>query len=179
MKKFSLTLLLMLFMLSALLGCTTASDEINSPVYKGKQLVIGVIGEPPIVREDNVIFKKLTFSELKELHSPSNFDAIFITKENLSEGAEQEYANIYKTAATPFFFIESKKSYLPFTYEELSYEEVPDISADMYATGYFQNDDKFQSWGYGLYNDKLTSLNIEDVYTRVFETINSIPTKKK
>lgn len=177
MNKFSKIFLLMLFMLCVLPGCT--SDVIDTPEYEGKYLVIGVIGEPPEIREKNVSFKKMTFSQLVELQSPYNFDAVFITKENLPEAADQEYAKIYKTSGIPFFFIESKKSYLPFTYEEMSYDEVPDISSDTYATGYFQYGEKFQYWGYGLYNDKLINSNIEDVYTRIFATIESIATDRK
>lgn len=126
MNKFSTIILLMLFMLGVLLGCT--SDVIDTPEYEGKHLVIGVIGEPPEIREENVSFKKMTFSQLVELQSPSDFDAVFITKENLPEAADQKYAKIYKTSGIPFFFIESKKSYLPFTLEEMSYDEVPNIS---------------------------------------------------
>ncbi|AHV98792.1 hypothetical protein [Paenibacillus sabinae] len=172
MNKFSTILLLLLFMLCVLPGCT--SDVIDTPEYKGKHIVIGIIGEPPTIREGNVSFKKMTFTQLKDLHSLSEYDAVFITKENLPEAAGQEYAKIYKSARLPFFFIQSKKSYLPFTDEELSYDEVPDLSSDTYATGFFQNHNKIQHWGYGLYNDKLSSSNIEDVYTRIFETIESI-----
>lgn len=172
MKKFSKIFFLMLFMLCVLPGCT--SNAIVTPMYEGKHLVIGVIGESPEIREKNVNFKKMTFSQLKELHAPSDFDAVFISKENLLEAADSEYAKIYKTSGIPFFFIESMKSYLPFTQEEMSYDEFPDLSSDMYATGYFQYGEQFQYWGYGLYNDKQNKSNIEDVYTRIFATIESI-----
>ncbi|MNW54105.1 hypothetical protein D3C74_316920 [compost metagenome] len=49
-------------MLSILSGCN--SDVIDSPVYNGKYLVIGVLGETPQVREKNVRFEKMTFEYL-------------------------------------------------------------------------------------------------------------------
>jgi hypothetical protein len=177
MKKFFTIFLVMIFMFCALPGCT--SDVIDNSEYKGKHIVIGVIGEPPGIREKNVSFNKIDFSQLKELHSPSDYDAVFITRENLPEASNQEYAKIYKTSGISFFFIESMKSYLPFIHEEMSYDEAPDSSSDTFATGYFQYGEKFQYWGYGLYNDKLNNSNIEDVYTRIFATIESITTRHR
>lgn len=48
------------------------------------------------------------------------------------------------------------------------------FASDNYATGYFQFGKEYQQWGYGLYNDKATETNIENVYTRIFTTIESI-----
>ncbi|MNO16571.1 hypothetical protein D3C76_62530 [compost metagenome] len=62
MYKFFSNLFLMVCMLSILSGCN--SDVIDSPVYNGKYLVIGVLGEPPQVREKNVCFEKMTFEYL-------------------------------------------------------------------------------------------------------------------
>jgi hypothetical protein len=152
---------------------TSTPDFVDTPLYTGRNLIVGVIGEPPKIREKNVSYKTLTFGELKDFSTHLDFDAVFITEEHLSEASNQEYAKVYKTAGIPFFFIESKKSYLPFVSEELSYEEVPDLKSGMYATGYFQYGDKSQSWGYGLYNDKVNNKNIEDVYSRIFNTIES------
>jgi hypothetical protein len=174
MKKLYVSFLFIFYVLT---GCTP--DVIDTPLYAGKHLVIGVIGETPKIREENVSFKKINFSELRELDSFSEFDAVFIMKENLPEAAKQEYARIYKTVGIPFFFIQSKKSYLPFTNEELSYDEVPDLSSDTYATGYFRYDDNDQNWGYGLYNDIENSSNIKDVYTRIFTTIELVEADRK
>lgn len=162
-------------MFGVLTGCK--DDTIEPRDYKGKPLIIGVIGEPPEVRGNNVNFEKITFNRLMELQSPLDYDAVFITKENLSEAADRKYARAYKTSGIPFFFIESKKSYIPFTQEELSYEEAPDVLSDMHVTGYFQEGEQFRSWGYGLYNDKLNEANIKNVYIRIFETVESLSTR--
>jgi hypothetical protein len=169
MKKISIILLFICFILA---GCN--SDTVNSPRYEGKNIVIGVIGDAPNIREENIDFKKITFDQLEDQNLSPDFDAIFIIKEYLTEASNQKYAKVYKNVGIPFFFIESKKSYLPFIYEEMSYENVPDLSTDTYATGYFQSGEENQSWGYGLYNDKVNEPNIKDVYTRIFTTIESL-----
>jgi len=89
----------------------------------------------------------MDISQLKEIRSLTDLDAVFITKEKLREAAEPQYAKVYKTAGVPFFFIESLKSYIPFTYEELSYDEVPDSLSNMYATGYYQYVDEMKFLG--------------------------------
>ncbi|OPA78639.1 hypothetical protein BVG16_12310 [Paenibacillus selenitireducens] len=168
MNKISMILLFICFILA---GCN--ADTINTPRYEGKSLIIGVIGDAPNIREKTVNFKKITFNQLEVPNLSADFDAIFIMKEHLSEAARQQYAKIYKNAGIPFFFIESKKSYLPFINEEMSYEDVPDLTSDNYATGYFQSGKEYRHWGYGLYNDKANERNIEDVYTRIFTTIET------
>ncbi|RED51097.1 hypothetical protein [Cohnella lupini] len=169
MNRISMILIIICFVLA---GCN--SDTIDTPRYEGKTLVIGVIGDAPTTREKNVNFKKTTFSQLEDQNLYPNFDAIFIMKEHLTEAANQKYAKEYINAGIPIFFMESKKSYLPFINEELSYDEVPDLSSDNYAIGYFQSGNEHQHWGYGLYNDKENEHNIEDVYTRIFTTIESL-----
>lgn len=44
----------------------------------------------------------------------------------------------------------------------------------MYATGIIYRDDFLNYWKYGLYNDIENQANIEDVYSRIFETISEI-----
>jgi len=166
---------LFLFVVSVVLpGCT--SDIVDTPIYDGNPITIGIIGDSPVVREENVRFEKISFSQLEEVDSSSGYDAIFITKENLSEAADAIYAKTYRTAGVPFFFIESEKSYLPFINEERSYEELPDLGAGNYVTGYLQKGENPRIWGYGLYNDELNNANIQEVYTRIFKTINQMKT---
>ncbi|WP_172198747.1 hypothetical protein [Saccharibacillus qingshengii] len=172
----SVVFLFLLAVSVVLPGCT--SDVVDTPIYEGKPITVGIIGDSPVVREKNVSFEEIPFSQLEEVDSSSGYDAIFITKENLSEAADPVYAKTYKNAGVPFFFIESKKSYLPFINEEKGYDEIPDIQNGTYVTGYLQKDKQFQYWGYGLSNDKLNISNIEDVYSRVFETIDQVETEK-
>lgn len=145
----------------------------DTPLYEGRSLVIGVIGEAPQVREKgHVDFKEVTFQQLEDLDIPAELDAIFITKEHLVEASEPKYTEVYNKSEVPFFYIESKKSHVPFTIEELSYDEVPDLSADMYATGYYGKGDQY--WGYGLYNDVMNETNVKAVYSHIFTTIESM-----
>lgn len=172
MRKIVIILFLICFTAT---GCTPGSkDSIETPLYQGKTLKIGVIGTPPEIRETNVRLEEITFAQLAEADLSSGYHAIFIMKEHLVEAAKPQYAHIYESADIPFFYMESKKSYIPFLEKNLSYEEVPDLSADMYATGYYQREKEYQSWGYGLYNDKVNKTNIEDVYTRIFSTIEPL-----
>lgn len=70
----------MLFMLVILAGCTNVeANTVDTPLYEGKPLVIGVIGDSPEVREDNVEFRNITFKQLEEGNNlSSEFDAIMI-----------------------------------------------------------------------------------------------------
>ncbi len=170
MKKLFILILLILLVLS---GCS--SDTIKTQLYQGKNLVIGVIGNAPVVREDNIRFETIGFNDLEKVGDlSSEFDAILIMKEHLSEASEAKYAKVYKDSGIPFFFIESEKSYIPFIEEDILYEEVPEVKDQTYATGYFQSGEKGEYWGYGLYNDKVNESNIQDVYSRIFSTIESI-----
>ncbi|MNO58968.1 hypothetical protein D3C76_495440 [compost metagenome] len=144
---------LLILMLMVLTGC--ASNSVDTPLYEGHT--------------------EISLNDLKEgAVFPNTVDAVFIGKDYLSEAAEPEYAQVYKKAGVPFFFIESMKSYIPFVYEDLSYEEVPDMQSGMYITGYYESGGKMQYWGYGLYNDKVNSVNIKDAYSRIFTTIASL-----
>ncbi|MEC0202796.1 hypothetical protein P4H39_09170 [Paenibacillus lautus] len=170
MKKISMVLLFISFIV---MGCVSKPDSIDMPLYEGRSLVIGVIGETPQVREEGYVdFKEVTFEQLEDLDLSPELDAVFITKEHLVEASEPKYTEVYNKAEVPFFYIESSKSHVPFTIEELSYDEVPALSTDMYATGYYGKDDQY--WGYGLYNDVMNETNIKAVYSRIFTTIESL-----
>lgn len=174
MKK---ALAIFLFLLMIVAGCR--SDTVDTPLYEGKNLNIGIIGNAPKVREDNVKFTTINFAELEEGKKlASKFDAVFIMKEHLSEAAQSKYAKVYKHAGIPFFFIESRKSYIPFIDEKISYEDFPEVESGEYAAGYFQSGEYIQSWGYGLYNDKVNEPNMKDAYSRIFRTIESIKNRK-
>ena len=173
MKK---TFPVVLFILMILASCN--SDTIDISLYEGKNLVIGVIGDAPKVREDNINFTKITFNELEDETLLADFDAVFIMKEHLTEAADSKYAKVYRNSGIPFFFIESKKPYINFVEEELSYEDFQDSKSGDYAIGYFQSGEEGQFWGYGLYNDKVNEPNIKDAYIRIFTTIESIENEK-
>ncbi len=62
--------------------------------------------------------------------------------------------------------------------EKISYEDFPEVESGEYAAWYFQSGEDIQSWGYGLYNDKVNEPNIKDAYSRMFSTIESIKNRK-
>jgi len=163
-----------------IVGCSISTTQ--SPLYEGKDLVIGVIGELPDVREKNIKFISISFNDLETINDlSSQFDAVIITKEHLSEAAHAQYAKIYKTSGIPFFFMESTKSYFPFILEDKSYEDIRDISVKTgdYATGFLQLDEEnIKYWGYGLYKNEVNKENVQDVYSRIFSTIESIEYSK-
>lgn len=156
-------------------SCTFTVKTVDTPLYSGKRLSIGVVGEAPNIRENHVSFTNISFNELEKYSKLSaKFNAVFIMSKHLSKAAQSKYAKVYKNSGIPFFFIGSTKSYVPFIYEELSYEDVPDSSNDMYASGFLRLDNENRNWGYGLYNDKVNDPNIKDAYSRIFTTIESI-----
>jgi hypothetical protein len=169
MKKIRVYVLLVM-MLILLTSCNKPQSIVTNP-YTGGNLSIGIIGEIPKVREKQVKFVKIQFSDLEKEAFDSRYDAIFITKDNLSEAAQGKYALIYKKSKIPFFFIQTKKGYIPFIQEDISYEKAPDILNLTYATGILFSGNNLKSWGYGLYNDIENQENINNVYSRIFETI--------
>ncbi|WP_259472666.1 transcription elongation factor GreAB [Clostridium estertheticum] len=179
MKKIRCYFLLiaMLSVLSIFTACSKP-QSVKTNQYDNKALSIGVIGESPIVREKQVTFVKIQFSDLENKLFDSQYDAIFITKNNLSEASQGKYASIYKKSKIPFFFIQTEKSYVPFIKEDLSYDKAPKLLDQTYATGIMYNGNKLSFWGYGLYNDIENQANIKDVYSRIFETISQKQTSK-
>ncbi len=149
------------------------NKPVDSEEYQGKKLCIGVIGLAPEVREkEKIDFDEILFSDIQNKKIISQYDAIIITEENLSEASEPIYKAIYKESSIPFFFIKSKKSHIPFTTEDISYDDALDFNNGEYATGILYSDNNFKSWAYGLYNNVENKENIEDVYSRIFQTIS-------
>src|SRR5699024_3274014 len=113
---------MMVLLLTFIILSACNKDEIkDSPLYEGEELTIGVVGEVPKVREENIIFKNITLEDLKQENIPSELNAVFIMKEHFTEASQAPFAKVYKDSGIPFFFIESKKSYIPFIDEETDY----------------------------------------------------------
>lgn len=149
----------------------SSKRAIEADIYSGKTLTIGIVGDIPEVSEDNVNFIELQLSDIENQSITNEYDAIIISKDFFSDAAKPEYASIYKKSKIPFFFIENQKCYTPFIDEKLSYEEAPVIDRSSYASGFLCENDTLLFWRYGLYNDVQNSLNIRNVYTRIFRTI--------
>ncbi len=165
------TIFTIIMLLALLTGCTD-SNNVKSKEYDGEKLLIGIIGNIPEIRELQIEFKEIDFDILKKDNFDSQYDAVFITKDNLSEASNAEYAPIYKESEIPFYFIDNEKSHVSFIEEDLSYEDEPDSKSGRYITGLLYVKERF--WGYGLYNDTKSDINIKDVYSRVFQDISEI-----
>lgn len=160
-----------LFLIILIFTSCSKTIDIKPEPFPVKDLTIGVIGDIPTVNEKQVRFEKIKFSDLEEGKFDKKYDVIFITKDNLSEAAQDKYASIYKKSKIPFFFIQSEKSFVPFTEEGLSYENAPKMGTNAYAVGIQYKDGKLASWEYLLGNKIQDELSIRDVYSRIFKTI--------
>jgi len=170
--KRSLLCLATVLFIVLLVSCNTKAESVETNPYDGKPLHIAVIGKIPEVREKQVKFSKIHFSDLEKSVFDSRYDAIFITRENLSEAAQAKYASIYRRSHIPLFFIQTTKGHLPFINESLSYKDAPEMNDGFYARGIIYHEDYLQGWGYGLYNDIENETNVKDVYSKIFETIS-------
>lgn len=156
-----------------LVACSSASPDFD--LYEGKPLSIAVIGDIPDVKEEQISFQEITIEDLLE-RNLQTYDAVFITKEHLSEAAGGQYADVYLNSGIPFFFIEATKTYHPFIEQDLTYEDGYDIKhiSKHYAVGYFSSkteEDRY--WYFGLYNDVVSEENIKATYSTIFGTIAS------
>ncbi|WP_342526742.1 hypothetical protein MKY84_13590 [Chryseomicrobium sp. FSL W7-1435] len=162
-------LLLLTVVLLIMGGCVKVEALPEFEMYEKSSLHIAVIGEKPVVREKNIEFTSITFDDLQNVEE---YDAVFITKENLEEADQPEYASIYTSSSRPFLFIGTTKSYVPFVDEEISLDEFPDVESGMYAYLYDQSSEQY--WGYGLYNDIVNEKTIQEAYSRIFKTIEEL-----
>ncbi|GIO34680.1 hypothetical protein J2TS6_58210 [Paenibacillus albilobatus] len=148
----------------------------NGPLYEGKPLTIGVIGEPPEVRETNISFVALGLEELAKNPEKlsSRFDAVFITKDYFREASEPEYKKAFKEANIPYIFIKLDKLIVAYTVEELTYDDVPDAFNHQFAFGIDHPPGGEEThWGFGLYNDTENEANVKTTYSTIFRTIES------
>lgn len=176
MKKIMFALIIIIIIISIFLtGCSVTNVD-KTEKYHGGRLKIGIIGDVPEIRESQVEFEEIDFDFLKDDDFDSEYDAIFITKDNLYEASNAEYTPIYKISKIPFYLIGNEKSHVNFIKEDLSYEAAPDSNDGMYITGLLYTQDRF--WKYGLYNDTESERNIKGVYSRVFEDILEIKNNK-
>jgi hypothetical protein len=167
-----------IFTLSALVilfGMTACSSSPNYKLYEGRPLNIAVIGEIPEVKEDQIGLEKIDFEYLLK-EDFNKYDAVFITKENIEEASESQYADIYLNSNLPFFFIEATKSYRSFIEKDLTYEDDLDLkeTSNHYSIGYLSSDEvEDKHWYYGLYNEKESPENIKEMYLRILSTIEN------
>lgn len=166
---FTFLAIILFFALSA---CSQSPDF---GIYEGKVLSIAVVGESPKIYEEQVSFSELSFDQL-DIKDLDYYDAVFIMKENLTQAAEGQYADVYLNSTIPYFFI-AAKSHIPFTIKDTEFNEswywTPGNS---YAVGVLKSeeDDLLKSWGFGLYNDEMTEEHIKEMYSRIFKEIEEM-----
>lgn len=160
--------IILLILIFALTACTQSPDF---EFYEGNPLKIAVVGEPPEVNEEQVIFTEVSFDKMasEELRS---YDAVFIRENNLSVAAESQFADVYLNSTIPFFFI-GTDNYIPFIEKDLEYNKNSKWTAGTsYTVGVLLSQSK--NWEYGLYNDKKTDEHIKEMYSRIFKTIDEL-----
>jgi len=170
MKKW----LLLLFVF-VLVGCTEKLPDFKE--YTGRPLDIAVIGSAPNVRETNVVFEEFTMNDLLFIDF-SEYDAVFIMKEQHEKASKAEYAEVYTSSSIPFFFIESTKGSFPFTDPEALYSNSQERADDSYfAAGYMPSSNsqiEGTTYGFGLYNDIKNEDTVKGTYSIIFNKIQEI-----
>ncbi|WP_378210956.1 putative periplasmic lipoprotein [Anoxybacteroides rupiense] len=146
-----------------LLSACSQPPHFDSPIYSGEALTIGIVGEPPNVREKSISFIPLSMEDVLKKNF-QNVDAVLIHKRYLKEAAKPPYADIYLQSSVPFVFIESEKVYLAFVDRELSYEKAHQMKSGDYFIGFYKD----TYFGVGLYNHIKNEKMIQDGYSRLF-----------
>ncbi len=173
LKKMLICLILLIATLS---GCGLgASQQMPIELYSGKPLHIAVIGELPEVELEQVKFNTISFQELENINTISSaYDAVWIMNSQFDIADQERYVEVYTALSIPIFFIGTKKSYLPFVFEDMTYNDAPDIPGD-YVAGYLQIDqEQFQFWGFELNDNEVTERNVLDAYMRIFTVISEL-----
>ena len=172
LKKMLICLILLIATVS---GCGLgASQQMPIELYSGKPLHIAMIGELPEVELEQVKFNTISFQELENINTISSaYDAVCIMNSQFDTADQERYVEVYTASSIPIFFIGTKKSYLPFVFEDMRYDDAPDIEG--YAAGFLQRDqEQFQFWGFELTDYEVTERNILDAYMRIFTVISEL-----
>lgn len=155
-------------------GCQDR-NTMNGPLYPGRPLNIGVIGDAPDVRETTVTFMPLTLNELEKNSDKlaRQFDAVFITKDYFREASEQKYKEAYKKSGIPILFIKLDKLVFGYGDNKLTYDEMPNVLRNTLAGGiyYAPGTKEVTQWEFGLYNDVENETNVKTTYSTIFKTI--------
>ncbi|MCG7344869.1 hypothetical protein MHZ92_12045 [Sporosarcina sp. ACRSL] len=157
-----------------LLALSACSPKLEFKLYEGKPLSIAVVGDPPVVGEEQVTFESVSFDELTS-EAIGSYDAVIITEENLVEASESQYADVYLQSPIPIFFI-SASNPIPFTVKDVEYDASWGWAiGKSYAVGVLtvkeEEEDVVKNWGIGLYNSEKTEEHIKHVYSLIFKTI--------
>ena len=146
-----------------------ANQKQEVALYTKEPLKIGIIGDIPIINEKIIEFNQIQFKDLENEEFNSKYDAILISKDNLSEAAQDKYAKAYRESKIPFFFIGSAKGTLPFTDENISYEDAPFLSDNVSFDGILYKNNIEMGWS-NSGNVKNPSMRAYD-YTNIFQMV--------
>lgn len=132
----------------------------------------------PNQSNSNVVYSNIDLNKMT-IESVKNYDAVFIMEDMLEEASQSEYEEVYKYSFIPFFFIGTKKSYIPFTDGDLLYKDAKELSDPSYITGIvYKLDGSMYIWKFEVGNpngkDKFSLLA-----DSLFETINDFRKNKE
>jgi len=168
MKK----ILVILMMSLLLISCKALpSEEESFEEYEGETLNFVVVGEIPLVREENVTFTKITLEELLT-SDISSYDGVFITKENQEKASDEQYKDLFISGQC-FILIDPEKHFMKFTEMELGYVRAKDASTYGYMTVFQRINEKEMRFNeLDLYNDEVSDGHIEACYSVLFDLIS-------
>lgn len=146
-----------------------ANQKQEVALYTKEALKIGIIGDIPIINEKIIEFNQIQFKDLENDEFNSKYDAILISKDNLSEAAQDKYAKVYINAKIPLFFIGSLKGTAPFTEENLTYEDAA-LTSNMTIFEGISNRTKVKAVWSKRTNVPNPSMTKED-YTNIFQMV--------
>lgn len=169
-SKFKVLIPILIILVVFSLAYNSKVDPLQDQMlYKSEPLKIGIIGEIPIVREDIIEFQQMQFKDIENDDFNTKYDAIIITNDNLSEAAQDKYAKAYRESKIPFFFIGSAKGTLPFTDENISYEDAPFLSDNVSFDGILYKNNIEMGWS-NSGNVKNPSMRAYD-YSNIFQMV--------
>lgn len=168
MKKILVILLMSLLLISCK---ALTSEEVTFEEYEGEALNFAVVGEIPLVREENVTFTKITLEGLLT-SDISTYDGIFITKENQEKASDEQYKDLFISGQC-FILIDPEKHFMEFTEMELGYIRAKDASTYGYMTVFQRISEKEMRFNeLDLYNDEISDGHIEACYSVLFDLIS-------
>jgi len=170
----------MLYVLLCLIitSCDVIENNTNTlKEYDGIVLNIAFAGEVPEITNENVIYESIDLSTVKSTDL-SKYDAIFIMEDMLEEASQAQYSELYEKTYKPFFFIGTQKSYIPFIYPELRYEDAEILEGDnSYITGIaYEKNGNGCKWK--VESDKKDETYFKDIYNETFRLIEKYVTQK-
>jgi hypothetical protein len=159
---------LFIFIMTLLTFTSACSSTTPTNPYTGRDFKIGIIGNPPmIIENEKVTFVPITFEDLDN-NNNKNFDVVFIMKERLLEASNNNYSKVYAKFQKPIIFI-GTDTLIPFTSDDMEYRQQDFQKGLTYSVGLIEGTE----YGFGLYNDKENEATIILFYSDLFRLIEN------